>query len=60
VNGVVTNYHYQGDSLNVLYETNASGNVIQSYVYGENGQRLAMKKGEPLQRHGDVIALTDA
>ncbi len=44
VNGVVTNYHYQGDSLNVLYETDASGNVVQSYVYGENGQLLAMKK----------------
>jgi len=44
VNGVVTNYHYQGDSLNVLYETDASGTVVQSYVYGENGQLLAMKK----------------
>ena len=42
---VVTNYHYQGDSLNVLYETDASGTVVQSYVYRETGQLLAMKKG---------------
>ncbi len=65
VNGVVTNYHYQGDSLNVLYETDASGNVVQSYIYGENGQLLAMKKGGVTyfyhyNAHGDVIALTDA
>nr|WP_244374823.1 RHS repeat-associated core domain-containing protein [Anoxybacillus flavithermus] len=65
VNGVVTNYHYQGDSLNVLYETNASGTVVQSYVYRENGQLLAMKKGGATyfyhyNAHGDVIALTDA
>ncbi len=63
--GVVTNYHYQGDSLNVLYETDASGNVVQSYVYGENGQLLAMKKGGATyfyhyNAHGGVIALTDA
>nr|WP_255516005.1 hypothetical protein [Geobacillus sp. C56-T2] len=61
----MTNYHYQGDSLNVLYETDASGNVVQSYIYGENGQRLAMKKGGATyfyhyNAHGDVIALTDA
>ncbi|GAA3898318.1 hypothetical protein GCM10022628_23290 [Anoxybacillus suryakundensis] len=65
VNGVITNYHYQGDSLNVLYETDASGNVVRSYIYGENGQLLAMKKGGATyfyhyNAHGDVIALTDA
>ncbi|MFC0298736.1 RHS repeat-associated core domain-containing protein [Geobacillus jurassicus] len=65
VNGVVTNYHYQGDSLNVLYETDTNGNVVQSYVYGENGQLLAMNKGGETyfyhyNAHGDVIALTDA
>ncbi len=65
VNGVITNYHYQGDSLNVLYETDASGNVVRSYIYGENGQLLAMKKGNATyfyhyNAHGDVIALTDA
>ncbi|AST05456.1 type IV secretion protein Rhs [Anoxybacillus flavithermus] len=65
VNGVMTNYHYQGDSLNVLYETDADGNVVRSYIYGENGQLLAMKKGNETyfyhyNAHGDVIALTDA
>ena len=65
INSVITNYHYQGDSLNVLYETDASGTVVQSYVYGENGQLLAMKKGSATyfyhyNAHGDVIALTDA
>ncbi|MCG6796213.1 RHS repeat-associated core domain-containing protein [Geobacillus sp. YHL] len=65
VNDVITNYHYQGDSLNVLYETDASGNVVRSYIYGENGQLLAMKKGNATyfyhyNAHGDVIALTDA
>ncbi len=64
VNGVITNYHYQGDSLNVLYETDADGNVVRSYIYGENGQLLAMKKGNATyfyhyNAHGDVIALTD-
>ncbi|ACJ34858.1 Rhs family protein [Anoxybacillus flavithermus WK1] len=64
VNDVITNYHYQGDSLNVLYETDASGNVVRSYIYGENGQLLAMKKGNATyfyhyNAHGDVIALTD-
>ncbi|WP_378211765.1 RHS repeat-associated core domain-containing protein, partial [Anoxybacteroides rupiense] len=43
----------------------ANGNVVQSYVYGENGQLLAMKKGNVTyfyhyNAHGDVIALTDA
>jgi RHS repeat-associated protein len=64
VNGVITNYHYQDDSLNVLYETDADGNVVRSYIYGENGQLLAMKKGNATyfyhyNAHGDVIALTD-
>ena len=64
VNGVITNYHYQGDSLNVLYETDVDGNVVRSYIYGENGQLLAMKKGNTTyfyhyNAHGDVIALTD-
>jgi RHS repeat-associated protein len=64
VNGVITNYHYQGDSLNVLYETDADGNVVRWYVYGANGQRLAMKTGNATyfyhyNAHGDVIALTD-
>jgi RHS repeat-associated protein len=48
-----------------LYETDASGTVVQSYVYGENGQLLAMKKGSATyfyhyNAHDDVIALTNA
>ncbi|MGG3897827.1 RHS repeat domain-containing protein [Aeribacillus composti] len=51
--------------MNVLYETDASGNVVRSYIYGENGQLLAMKKGSATyfyhyNAHGDVIALTEA
>jgi RHS repeat-associated protein len=39
--------------------------VVQSYVYGENGQLLAMKKGSATyfyhyNAHDDVIALTNA
>ena len=64
VNGVVTNYHYDGDSLNVLYETDAQNNVVRSYTYSVNGQLLAMKKGTQTffyhyNSSGDVIALTN-
>ncbi|QHC05906.1 type IV secretion protein Rhs [Anoxybacillus sp. PDR2] len=45
VNGVVTNYHYQGDSLNVLYETDTNGNVVARYEYDTWGQLLS-KSGE--------------
>jgi RHS repeat-associated protein len=65
VNGVVTNYHYDGDSLNVLYETDGQNNVVRSYTYAENGQLLSMNKGGQKffyhsNAHGDIIALTDA
>ncbi|MBB3854123.1 YD repeat-containing protein [Parageobacillus caldoxylosilyticus] len=38
--------------------------MVRSYIYGENGQLLAMKKGNETyfyhyNAHGDVIALTD-
>lgn len=63
VNGVVTNYHYDGDSLNVLYETDGLNKVVRSYTYSESGQMLSMKKGAQTffyhyNSHGDVIALT--
>nr|WP_233134487.1 RHS repeat-associated core domain-containing protein [Geobacillus sp. 46C-IIa] len=56
VNGVITNYHYQGDSLNVLYETDAShynahgdvialtdeqGNIVARYQYDAWGNILS-------------------
>ncbi|WP_391201581.1 RHS repeat domain-containing protein [Psychrobacillus sp. L4] len=64
VNGTITNYHYDGDSIDVLYETDEKNNVIRSYTYSASGQILSMKKGTQTffyhyNVHGDVIALTD-
>lgn len=69
VDGETTRFYYDGDSINLLYETDGSGKVLRSYVYGDNGARLAMKVYEngaykaTLTYHynvrGDVIALTD-
>ncbi|PEJ57980.1 Wall-associated protein [Bacillus sp. AFS002410] len=64
VDGVTTKYFYDGNSINVLYETDNIGVVLRSYVYSSNGQRLAMKKQGQLfyyhyNAHGDVISLTD-
>jgi len=64
VGTTLTNYHYDGDSLNVLYETNGQDQVVKSYIYSETGQLLAMKKGTAkyfyhFNAHGDVISLTD-
>ncbi|MFD3447575.1 DNRLRE domain-containing protein [Microbacteriaceae bacterium 4G12] len=65
INGQTIRYYYDGDSINVLYETDASGNVLRQYVYSVDGIRLAMKsQGKVLyyhyNPHGDVIAMTDA
>ncbi|MGM2815862.1 hypothetical protein ACS2Q8_28835, partial [Bacillus cereus group sp. Bce007] len=47
VGGTVTRYFYDGDSINPLYETDGSGNVLRQYVYSVDGLRLAMKsKGQ--------------
>lgn len=64
VDGKVTNYYYDGDSLNVLYETDEKDKVVRSYVYSQDGQLLAIRKGSDTyfyhyNAHGDVIALTD-
>ncbi|HFK1764257.1 wall-associated protein [Bacillus wiedmannii] len=64
VNGQVTRYFYDGDSINPLYETDGSGTVLRQYVYSMDGARLAMKsKGQTLYYHynprGDVVAMTD-
>ncbi|MGX4668687.1 DNRLRE domain-containing protein [Cerasibacillus sp. JNUCC 74] len=69
VKGTITNYIYDGDSLNVLYETNAKDQVQRSYVYSAGGQLLALNKhngnkvSDTYYYHynprGDVIALTD-
>ncbi|KZZ84856.1 RHS repeat domain-containing protein [Bacillus sp. SJS] len=65
VNGTITNYFYDGDSQNVLYETNGTNQVVRSYTYSEGGQLLSMMKGSSqyfyhYNARGDVIALTDA
>lgn len=64
LNGEKINYHYDGDSIYVLYETNLSGTVIRQYIYSDDNVRLAMKSGSETlyyhyNGHGDVIALTD-
>ncbi|MRB26252.1 RHS repeat-associated core domain-containing protein [Bacillus thuringiensis] len=64
VNGQVTRYFYDGDSINPLYETDGSGTVLRQYVYSTSGARLAMKsKGQTLYYHynprGDVVAMTN-
>jgi len=65
VQGVVTRYFYNGDSINPLYETDGNGNVLRQYIYSIDGVRLAMKsQGQTLFYHysprGDVVAMTDA
>ena len=64
VEGVVTQYHYDGDSIDVLYETDGNGQVIRQYIYSDDNIRLAMKsRNQTLyyhyNGHGDVVALTD-
>ncbi|PGK08261.1 wall-associated protein [Bacillus anthracis] len=64
VNGQVTRYFYDGDSINPLYETDGSGTVLRQYVYSIDGARLAMKsQGQTLYYHynprGDVVAMTN-
>ena len=64
VNGQVTRYFYDGDSINPLYETDGSGTVLRQYVYSTSGARLATKsKGQTLYYHynprGNVVAMTD-
>ncbi|PGE85259.1 wall-associated protein [Bacillus pseudomycoides] len=64
VNGQITRYFYDGDSINPLYETDGNSNVLRQYVYSIDGVRLAMKtQGQTFYYHynprGDVIAMTD-
>ncbi|MCJ7988020.1 hypothetical protein MUB16_35910 [Priestia sp. OVL9] len=64
VNGTITRFYYDGDSIDPLYETDGNGNVLRSYVYSMNGVRLSMQTGGKsyyyhYNPHGDVIAMTD-
>jgi RHS repeat-associated protein len=65
VGGVITNYIYDGDGLNVLYETNANDVVMAYHTYNTNGQLLARTEGSTryyyhYNAHGDVIMVTKA
>lgn len=65
MNGKVTNYFYDGDSLNVLYETDGDNEVTKAYTYGESGQLLAFTQNGNkyfyhYNAHGDVIAITNS
>ncbi|GAF11231.1 wall-associated protein precursor [Bacillus sp. JCM 19046] len=60
----VTNYFYGGDSLNVLYETNGSNAVTNTYTYSDSGQLVSMKKGSTkyyyhYNAHCDIIGISD-
>ncbi len=64
VNGQTTKYYYDGDSIDVLYETDGAGTVQRQYVYSDSNVRMAMKVGAKTvfyhyNAHGDVIALTN-
>ncbi len=64
VDGKVTRYFYDGDSINPLYEIDGSGNILRQYVYSADGVRLAMKsQGQTLYYHynprGDVVSMTN-
>lgn len=57
-------YIYDGNSINVLYETDDKGNVLRHYIYSASGILVAMKsQGQTFyyhyNPHGDVIAMTD-
>ena len=58
------NYHYDGDSIDVLYETDQTGKVVRHYIYSDDNIRLAVKNDKETlyyhyNGHGDVIGLTD-
>jgi RHS repeat-associated protein len=58
-------YHYDGDSNQVLYETDANNNIVAEYTWDYQGNPVTMTKGGVtyyyhINGHGDVTALTDA
>ncbi|MGE5398715.1 MAG: DNRLRE domain-containing protein [Chitinophagales bacterium] len=64
VGSITTNYHYDGTSIRVLYETDASGNLTALYTYSADGLLLSMSIGSATyyyhyNAHGDVVQLTD-
>ncbi|MCG3086084.1 DNRLRE domain-containing protein [Anoxybacillus sp. LAT_31] len=60
-----TYYHYDGDSIRLLYETDANNNITAEYTWDALGRPVTMTKAGAtyyyhLNGHGDVVALTDA
>ncbi|MBB5324544.1 RHS repeat-associated protein [Anoxybacillus tepidamans] len=58
-------YHYDGDSNQVLYETDANNNIVAEYTWDAYDHPITMTKGGVtyyyhVNGHGDVTALTDA
>jgi RHS repeat-associated protein len=59
-----THYRYDETSNQVLFEGNASGEIIKSYTYDDNGHPLTMTYSGKTYYYltnyrGDVLALTD-
>lgn len=57
------NFHYAGS--NVIYETDASNNIVADYTWDTHGRPVTMTRGGvtyyyQLNGHGDVVKLTDA
>ncbi|MBD1372701.1 DNRLRE domain-containing protein [Hazenella sp. IB182357] len=65
VAGKTTNFVYAGDSIQVLYETDASNNMTRYYTYNDAGMLISMTTKDKASyyyhynAHGDVIAVTD-
>lgn len=67
--GQTTKFYYIGGSNLVAYETDGSGNLLQSYTYGPTGSPLTLTTWSGgtgttyyyhENGHGDVVALTDS
>lgn len=64
VDGVMMNYYYDGDSIDVLYEIDGDGKVVCQYVYLDDNVCLVMKMNGKIfyyyyNVYGDVIVFID-
>ncbi|MFF2879155.1 DNRLRE domain-containing protein [Gottfriedia sp. NPDC057991] len=69
LDGKITKFVYDRNSIQPIYETDESGNITFKYIYNANGQLIARynvtdpnnpkKYYYQLNKHGDVIAVTD-
>jgi RHS repeat-associated protein len=65
VNGVITNFLYDGKSNHVIAEYDGSGALTKYYTWSPQGQLLSITTGGSTyytvrNAHGDIIQLTDA